>query len=185
MKKLFLSEQPRHACNVLNRIKKIEIRKTKPTCNLPNEVLMYCTKQQDIIKLNRYAKDEFVLERNFNEEDFEIMNSGYTAKGCVVARFNLKKVEKIEWHDSEGMFDDPGYRTETMDEETILRLSCLSREELYDYLQNKGEGYAWYIEDLVVFDKPISLKAFGLERGPQSYGYIELKSSEEVENENS
>ena len=43
-------------------------------------------------------------------------------------------------------------------DDTVEEKACMSREEIARYL--KGEGYAWYISDLVIYDKPKELGEF-------------------------
>lgn len=43
-------------------------------------------------------------------------------------------------------------------DDTVEEKACMSREEIARYL--KGEGYAWYISDLVIYDKPKELNEF-------------------------
>lgn len=56
---------------------------------------------------------------------------------------------------------------------------CVDDEVLFNYLYRetgRGDpypgGWAWLIEDLVIFDKPMNLEQFGLKRPPQSWQYI-------------
>lgn len=43
-------------------------------------------------------------------------------------------------------------------DDTVEEKACMSREEIARYL--KGKGYAWYISDLVIYDKPKELGEF-------------------------
>lgn len=43
-------------------------------------------------------------------------------------------------------------------DDTVEEKACMSREEIARYL--KGKGYAWYISDLVIYDKPKELNEF-------------------------
>lgn len=43
-------------------------------------------------------------------------------------------------------------------DDTVEEKACMSREEIVRYL--KGKGYAWYISDLVIYDKPKELNEF-------------------------
>lgn len=156
MKSILISIKPEWVAKILNGEKTIEVRKTAPKCDLPIEVYIYCTKGHYIGHLsNRYV-------------------------GKVVAKFTLKNVEKIKYH-----FDyyDMGEWTESY----ILEKSCLSYDELDDYLQASKDydeskpspvyGYAWHIEDLVIFDEPRPLTDFQGKmifgaKPPQSWKYI-------------
>ena len=177
---VLISERPKHACNVLNGIKTREIRKTKPTIKLPATVLMYVTQAGDIARITSLPKDRFVLEKNITENDFKSMRSDYSAKGMVVAQFTLKRVEPIKcgWRYEDCLYH---YETNEMDEKELLKRSCLSMLELVEYLGRDGKtisnivGYAWHIDDLIIFDNPRPLSDFGIEKAPQSYGYVEVE----------
>ena len=88
----------------------------------------------------------------------------------VIGEFTLRECVHIQaWIDSNGeknlgcMF---GLRT------------CVNTEELFDYLYREPKpgkyfsgGWAWRIEDLIVYDRPKPLSLFGLKRPPQSWQY--------------
>lgn len=70
-------------------------------------------------------------------------------------------------------------------DDTVEEKACMSREEIARYL--KGKGYAWYISDLVIYDKPKELGEFTrlretkfgyepveIKRPPQSWCYVEV-----------
>ena len=77
-------------------------------------------------------------------------------------------------------------------DEEYLEMSCLTIEQMFDYLKNK-QGYAWYIDNLEIFDKPKELSEFKqpidrygkvnwstngnycafLTKAPQSWCYVE------------
>ena len=70
--------------------------------------------------------------------------------GKVVAKFTLNKVEEISFDDKE-----------------VQRKACLTEDELFDYLfdntpyqEDMKKGYAWHIDNLVIFDKPKELSEF-------------------------
>jgi len=81
--------------------------------------------------------------------------------GKVGLCFECDKVEEI-------IDDDSSSRTKTMSEKELLKASCLSEEELVDYLQfsklnNNCEwvlGYAIHITKVKPFDKPKEIKEF-------------------------
>ena len=143
-KSILLSIKPKYVADILNGKKTIEIRKTCPKCDLPIDVYIYCTND---IKQGR---------ENFYFEEFNRL-------GRVCAKFILRKVEKIFYSRS----------TDTMicglmEDKELCDKSCLSRSELVDYLKCYYEagsyfdknGYAYHIEDLVIFDKPKELNNF-------------------------
>ena len=95
-----------------------------------------------------------------------------TGNGGCVGRFTVRHFTFIQaWMDDDG--------TKHLGNCIGLR-HCVDENELFDYLY-KGNipgkhfsgGWAWRIEDLVRFDKPMSLSDFGLKRPPQSWQYVD------------
>lgn len=163
-KAVLISIKPKWVVKILNGEKTIEVRKSKPKCDLPIDVYIYCTKQN--------AK--YYIEN-------KIYNS--MINGKVVAKFTLNKVEEIE-----NCVDI--LTTKTLDCSQVLTQSCLNYEELHNYLDaDYGyKGYAWHISNLVIFDKPKDLSEFrkyyrskgfpqnrswNLTKAPQSWCYVE------------
>ena len=153
MKAILISIKPRFVADILNGKKTLEIRKTCPQMwkwfytdgrplrePEPIYVYIYCTNTKPLI-----AKDV------------------YSLNGKVVAKFTLNKVEEIKYHFG---YYDMGEWTESY----ILENACLSANELDKYLQASKEydekkisrvyGYAWHIDNLVIFDKPKELSEF-------------------------
>lgn len=205
MKAILLSIKPKYVADILNGRKTIEIRKTMPKCDLPIDVYIYCTLGN---KKNHHLIE--VVETETGEQGYEydyyIGSKGYLdwcLEDKIVAKFTLRKVEEIETSRNEP-FMLGCYKTKTMYEPELLRLSCLGFRELDNYLRYKN-GYAWHIEDLVIFDKPKELSEFRhyekpncdscpfqysawcdyhketecddipLTKAPQSYCYVEVK----------
>ena len=169
MKAILISINPKYVAKILNGEKTLEIRKTLPKCDLPIDVYIYCTKDRKYVNL---------------------INRGGFLTGMVVAKFTLNKVEEIKQRI--GVFWVWGghpYYTDNVSEENLLKRSCLSAEELENYLQGKV-GYAWHIDNLVVFNKPKEIGEFrthktydlkdlhnchvALTRAPQSWCYVEV-----------
>ena len=173
-KAILMSIKPKWVKEILNGEKTIEIRKSIPKCELPIDVYIYCTKDK------KYAN---------------LINRGGFLTGMVVARFWCDKVEEIKYHFG---YYNMGEWTESY----ILENSCLTAEELENYLQASKEydekkisrvyGYAIHITKLEIFDKPKDIseflrpqpvwktsnnhyyKSYQLTRAPQSYCYVEV-----------
>jgi len=177
MKAILISIQPRWVAKILNGEKTIEIRKSIPKCDLPIDVYIYCTKKEPYAR--RYVHNDKWGTLEYIKSD-----------GKVVAKFTLNKVEKII---TIGMYY---HETKTLDKNELPKLSCLTRQELDNYLQGEN-GYAWHIDNLVIFDKPKEISEFEnrtltrprninpcviangyfvrpLTRAPQSWCYIEI-----------
>ena len=87
--------------------------------------------------------------------------------GKIVAEcdFEVEEIEKIygsnhACFDKDGYFDDyADYVTKSLEETELLKHSCLTSEELENYLQDKN-GYALHISNLHIFDKPRELSYY-------------------------
>ena len=177
-KAIMISIKPKWVAKILNGEKTIEIRKTMPKCDLPIDVYIYCTKEDDFGRIKDLPKDRYFVDCVETPQDFEKMDSAYNGKGKVVAKFTLNKIT-------------PTYH---FYEEEICSLSCLSDDELFNYLGH-GDGYAWHIDNIVIFDKPKELSEFNhwtdkkiqwysvgekvkvtmsLTNAPQNYCYVEI-----------
>ena len=134
MKAIVISIKPRFVADILNGKKTIEIRKSIPKCKLPMDVYIYCTKDK------KYAN---------------LINRGGFLTGMVVAKFRLNKVEQIHSY----LEPEQWYKTNDTSGSKLLEKSCLSFNELDNYLLS-GWGWAWRIDDLVIFQRPRELKEF-------------------------
>ena len=193
-KSLLLSVKPKYVADILKGKMTIEIRKTMPKCDLPIDVYIYCTKDKEFCFHDIFAdkggyKPLYYLGNREHDSWSEKLN------GKVVAKFTLRKVEELE------AYYDELYQEYVFDNENICEKSCLTEEELGNYLKiyNNNDyqkvGYAWHIEDLVIFDKPKELSEFyhyvkynkemarlnkqdwdfcHLTKAPQSYCFIEV-----------
>ncbi len=162
MKAILLSVQPKWLEKILNGEKTIEIRKSKPNCELPIDIYVYCSKG------GCYLYDKWDNCGTFIDYSLEKKNYNKPRKlnGKVVAKFTLNKVEDI-CISSDDLSKHPVIEFDKFKD--ILKKSCLSNDECQDYIRGKGDewllkpfdiGYAWHIDNLVVFDKPKELKEF-------------------------
>lgn len=165
MKSIILSERPKHACNILNRIKNIDIRRNAPQNWIkylrgetdkkpePITVYIYCSfPRGKNDKLCRNGDSWFLTD---NEENYN---------GKIIAKFTLPEVEEIYLPYTKFGSDEEArtLQTKTMDEPEILEKARLFEDEIYRYVNfNKTPcGYAWHIEDLIIFDQPKNLSDF-------------------------
>ena len=163
MKKILISIKPKYVAEILNHRKTIEVRKTAPKCEFPCEVYIYCTKDQQLLKItNDYGEDMFFVDKVKYLKHLII-------SGKVVAKFTLKKTTPIE----KDMFGYYPFTREILDGEWLGKNSCLTQNDLRRYLGDKT-GYAWHIDNLVIFDEPKELSDFGVKRSPQSYMFCEV-----------
>lgn len=162
MKAILMSIRPPHTCNILNLIKLLEIRKKFPK-DYVGWVYIYCTKNGGMTYKYEDSKYHATTTKNYFPH--------YCINAKVVARFWCDKV--VEFWNLDNI---------------MLAESCLSKEELGDYL-GFNKGYAIHITNLEIFEKPKSLSEFGtltnkcngfiggkkpLTRAPQSWCYVEV-----------
>lgn len=153
-KAIMLSVRPNWTARILNGEKTIEVRKKFPK-DYVGWVYIYCTKNGGY--LTKTA--DFVDFTRFDvfDEDFGCINKN----GKVVARFWCDKVEEIRF-DLENTYFDNCYYMSSMNEPTLCKKSCLTKEQLNNYLGTKG-GYAIHITKLEIFDRPRELNEFDLD----------------------
>lgn len=195
MKAIMISIQPQLVSKILNKEKLVEIRKTKPKCELPCKVYIYCTKPKKWWAFSNWGatSDELVWKIKDKvkmcnglevwDDDCEKLN------GKVVAEFTLNKVDTLERDLNDWL---PKNRYDISNE--LLKNINLNQEQLWNYGQGKIL-YAWYIDNLKIYDKPKELSEFSsiskrmkgkesrfsshlLQRPPMSWCYVE-----ELENE--
>lgn len=161
-----ISIQPQYVEKILNGGKTIEIRKTKPKCELPCKVYIYCTKSKTkyLRKLEAYNKTTFITENKdvIGQTDKVKSILGEYATFCesggfngrVVAEFTLNKVDTLERDLNDWL---PKNRYDISNE--LLKNINLNQEQLWNYGQGKTL-YAWHIDNLKIYDKPKELDEF-------------------------
>lgn len=172
MKAVLISIQPKWAEKIAKDEKTIEVRKTAPQ-EVPFKAYIYCTKekkQDDIIwagvcgdrgKWNGRVIGEFVCDKVF-------LLHPYTYDGGNADRERRKLIQTFEGSSKEN---------------EILAATCLTQDEMFDYIGAGNYGYGWHISDLKIYDKPKELSEFFtpmgkrpsymVERPPQSWCYVE------------
>ena len=161
-KSILISIQPQWVEKILKGEKTIEIRKTMPKCELPCKVYVYMTKKRNFFMANRkgeeiwfgdglrYDKTEIVKFPKCDVQYWHLL-------GKVVAEFTLNKIENMVKHEKGKdfwNFIDSNYI------QNLLKKSCLSMEQIVNYVGDNKDAYAWFIEDLKIYDKPKELSEF-------------------------
>ena len=158
MKKvIILSIQPQWLEKILNGEKTIEIRKSIPKCDYPIDVYLYCTKPNKFPHTSNGNKVQ-ILTFDKSTNKYRLWKSSYekVLNGKIVAKFTLNKVERFD-------VPYPAYFYEVKDKlQHIVDGSCLNLMSLHHYLRIKA-GYAWHIDNLEIFEKPMELKEFKYE----------------------
>lgn len=161
-----VSIRPFFTMNILNGVKKWEIRKKK--VKEGSLMLIYATKGhkngsdwlfKEANAIPNYTTEPYFLDK-YGYEFGDYANRFLCGK--LVGYFIVDKVVEIEFNESFYLFDN----------EINEKTTCVSLKEMLDY--GKGETlYAWRISNLHIFDVPLSLERVGLTRPPQSYFFVE------------
>lgn len=166
MKAVMLSLRPQWCEKIFNGSKTIEVRKSRPSLDMPFKVYVYQTKHNG---------GKAIVS--------EVLNSVYGG-GKVIGEFVCDRITKYEsefWDDDtyeriqepwepldfaeygEYEYDTIGENGEFYGEGIELsKQSCLLWSELRSYVgQGLKDFYGWHISDLKIYDKPRELGEFG------------------------
>ena len=155
-----LSIRPKWCELIASGQKTIEIRKTKPRCNVPFKVYIYCT--EDFRTSTKARNHKFWIGEPIND----VSDGRYLGNGKVIGEFICDRIIDIDC-DSVAPFDKAS-------KEYIDNQCCLTRDELFVYTQGLC-SFGWHISDLKIYDKPKQLSEFGVKRPPQSWQYCERR----------
>ena len=160
MTEIMLSIRPKWCELIASGRKTIEVRKTKPKCDMPFKVYIYCT--EDFRTSTKDRNHKFWIGEPING----ISDGRYLGNGKIIGEFVCKAILPISITDS-----DTNIRLALRE----LPYTCLTDKEIMAYLGNGKTGYGWHISDLVIYDKPKDLSDFGMKRPPQSWCYAYKK----------
>ena len=130
MKSVLISIQPKWVEKIAKGKKTIVVRKTAPKCKEPFKCYIYETKGKVI--------GEFICDKVF-------LLHPYTYDGGNADRKRRKLIQTFEGS-SKG--------------NEILAATCLTQDEMFDYIGAGNYGYGWHISDLKIYDKPKELGEF-------------------------
>ena len=183
MKAILMSIHPQWCEKIFNGSKTIEVRKSRPSLDMPFKVYVYCTKQKltKTTCMHSYLhKNEPKACKKYGEittwcsiGDVHVNSNtpwsfrSYGMHGKVIGEFVCDRINEIYQCNS-------GWVKEN---------ACLSQGEFFDYLgipRDTHGGYdkkafGWHITAPTLFDKPRELSEFGIARAPQSWCYVEDK----------
>ena len=154
MKSVLISIRPQWCEKITSGKKTIEVRKTAPK-EVPFKAYIYCSYGN--MKTNYYLNDrgkvigEFVCDKVFLLRPY-LYDEGNADLG------HCKFIQT---------FEGPSNVIK------ILSATCLSQNEMFDYIGEGNYGYGWHISKLKIYDKPLSLSELGVNRPPQSYMFVE------------
>lgn len=132
------------------------------------KLLLYCTKsKKQLVKWEKYMCGE-----NGKNDKFNSLN------GKIIAECDFE-VEEIEYEYNWEGCENINYFTNKLTRKELEKQSCLTNEELKNYLKLKplcsvkGQiGYAIHIENLKIYDEPRSLLHYTCVKGPRNMQYV-------------
>lgn len=147
---ILISIKPEWVEKILSGEKTIEIRKTKPSCDLPCKVYIYCTMGYPDLMFTPP-----ISWFKLNEEELNKKVQTYLLNGKVVAEFTLDKVDRC----GDAVNDATHWDMWNEWNDLSLNDACIHPYDLEEY-SNGYEIYAWHISNLKVYDKPKELREF-------------------------
>lgn len=135
-KAVMLSIRPKWVEKIANGEKPIEVRKTKPKLETPFKCYIYCT-------LPKYPHEDFVAT--------DYPRPQFYGGGKVIGEFTCDQIFPIN------VFDNGSIQHWLFEH---MERSCLTYEELADYIGNGKTGHGWHISDLLIYDQPRELSEF-------------------------
>ncbi len=165
-KAILLCVKPEWLVKILNGEKTVEFRKVIPNCDLPIDVYLYCCKSNPQILTAHKDGKRIPMVKGWKRE----LRKEYGINGKIVGKFTLNKTEKVWWGAetlSEHELKDKYNRHLEKMSVYFRKLACMSFDDLLDYAivhATKRRNnvvtnplIAFYIDNLVVFDKPMEL----------------------------
>lgn len=163
---IMLSVRPKWCELIAKGQKTVEIRKTKPNCDVPFKVYIYCTIKGDVLcpphlNCNKYAihrknngtiTGRCMTEKEKTESDYKYANGKVIGEFVCYERYPIHVPTDIQFSIDTGLWSPFSER--------ILHDACLTPEEVIDYAGNKEDIFGWKISDLIIYDKPKQLSDF-------------------------
>ena len=121
------------------------------------KLLLYCTKAKSTSTLYNVL-GKFITTKYMGKDFKQDGRTHPELNGKIVAECDYE-VEDLRIVD-----DDPlggyWYETKTLSENEVLEKSCLTSDEVYEYLGDDNEGYAIHIKNLHIFEEPRNIKDY-------------------------
>ncbi len=146
-KAVLLSVRPEWCEKIASGEKTVEVRKTKPNLEPPFQVYIYCTGGPPYLNWHN--------GRCYIEERDTLGN-----RGCgLYQRLNKTIIGEFvcEWVHKFRVFEDGAVQDWLFAD---LEKSCLSYDEIAEYVGKDNYGYAWHISDLVIYETPKDFSEF-------------------------
>ena len=167
MKAVMKSVSPRICEKVANGDCTILVSKIAPKCEVPFKCYIYMTATKE-----RFYLWEYVTA--YENSKGEILDGSQK----VIGEFVCDKVFLLHPYTYDRGSADLERRKliQTFEgsskENEILAATCLTQDEMFDYIGSDNYGYGWHISDLKIYDKPLALDDFYLEKAPKSWRYV-------------
>lgn len=166
LQEIMLPVRPKWCELIASEKKTIEFRKTKPNCDIPFKVYIYCTIKGDVLcpphlNCNKYAihrknngtiTGRCMTEKEKTESDYKYAN------GKVIGEFVCDKIHSIHVPSDIRYCVDFGIWSPLS--ERLLHNACITPKEALDYAGNKEFIFGWHISDLKIYDEPKQLDEF-------------------------
>lgn len=146
-----LSIRPKWCELIASGQKTIEVRKTKPKCNVPFKVYIYCTEDFRTSTKNRNHK--FWIGEPING----VSEGRYLGNGKVIGEFVCDRIYELVTYSQGGSYYVKGEDQSITND--VARHSCLTLKDMHEYLRS-NVGYGWHISDLIIYDEPKDLSDF-------------------------
>lgn len=166
MNAVLISIQPKWVEKIVNGQKTIEVRKTAPK-QVPFKCYIYETKGKkykcvDIEYPPITSRADLIKHANAQRKEW------YEKEGTgkVIGEFICDKVFLLHPYTYDRGSADLEHRKfiQTFEgsskENEILAATCLTQDEMFDYIGAGNYGYGWHISDLKIYDKPKELSEF-------------------------
>ena len=155
-KAVLLSIQPKWCELIASGKKTVEVRKTRPKVETPFKCYIYCTKGKANESLLKTIDGAFFIDSEYVVGE-NLYGLYEYENGKVIGEFMCNKIDYWQNH----------YKTDVMHIADMSSLSCVSIDDLLDYLGHYVDMngvdkrlYAWHISDLVIYDNPKELSEF-------------------------
>lgn len=158
MKTVLISIQPKWCELIASGKKTVEIRKNRPTIRTPFKCYIYCTKKGRPLvygsPVPSYVEENLVQTYGYSKERADKIFGIWNGK--VIGEFVCDRIFPIPV----GYSDPKSDITLNDFLNTCPNNTCLTEEEITDYIGNGKTGYGWHISDLEIYDEPKELNKF-------------------------
>ena len=147
-KAVMLSIRPKWCERIASGEKTIEVRKTRPKLETPFKAYIYCTTGRP--DLNIPISQERLMQDYLNTGSMKSLNCPH-GNGKVIGEFTCDQIFPVN------VFDNGSIQNWFFEH---MERSCLTYEDLADYIGNGKTGYGWHISDLRIYDQPREFTEF-------------------------